>query len=83
MQKQVRTLKPAQRASGKDIVFGITLTKEIQTFASGIYYEAQWVDGDIILKSGTYLKPDDKEVKRYKFEDCRIEVNNEDSNSIG
>jgi len=74
MQKQVRVLKPAQRASGKDIVYGITLAEDIRLFASGIYYEAEWSEGDIILKSGTYLKPDDKEVKQYKFEDCRIEV---------
>ncbi len=52
--------------------YGITIKKEIAIFAEGIYYHAEWVNGDIILKSGTYLKPDMKEVKKYQFEDCRL-----------
>ena len=76
MQKQVRILKTSQRRSGKDIVYGITLKKDIAIFASGVYYQAQLVAGDILLKSGTCLKPDMKEVRKYRFEDSKIEDRN-------
>ena len=59
------------------MVYGIALKKEIAIFASGIYYEAKWENGDILLVSGTNLKPDDKIVKRYKFEECKIGVQSE------
>ena len=72
MQKQVRIIKPSQRTSGKDAVYGITLKKDIALFATGIYYEAQWMQGDIMLKSGACLTPDVKQVRDYKFEDCKI-----------
>ena len=82
MQKQVRVLKPAQRPSRKDIVFGITLEKDIALFASGIFYTAHWENGDIILVSGTSLRPDNKTIGKYRFEECRIEVRNENSNPV-
>ena len=76
MQKQVRIIRSPNKPSGNNAMYGITIQKEVAVFASGIYYQAEWKGGDIILESGTYLKPDLKEVKKYQFEDCKIEDNN-------
>jgi len=75
MQKQIRIIK--QNREGKGVVYGISIKREIAIFAEGIHYEAQWQNGDILLASGTNLKPDDKQVETYDFKECKIEVNSE------
>jgi len=70
MQRQVRIIK--QGREGKSIVYGISLKREIALFAEGIYYEARWENGNILLVSGTNAKPDDKQVEDYQFENCKV-----------
>ena len=81
MQKQVRMITQPNSGSKKSAAYGITLEKEIAIFASGIFYKAEWMNGDILLVSGTNLKPDMKTIRGYKFEECKIEVKHENSNT--
>ena len=73
MQKRVRVIKTD--GNGKNVVFGIAIQKEIALFASGVYYEAKWQSGNILLVSGTNAKPDDKLVESYEFQNCRVGEN--------
>ncbi len=67
--------------SKKSAAYGITLEKEIAIFASGIFYQAKWMNGDILLCSGTNLKPDNKTIRSYRFEECKIEVKHANSDT--
>lgn len=79
MQKQVRIIKQGQ--GGTSIVYGIALKKEIAIFAEGIFYEAKWENGNILLESGTNVKPDNKQIESYEFENCKV-GENEDSKEL-
>ena len=57
-------------------VFGLTIPLEIAQFFSGTYFklEIKKINNSygIFCISGTLNIPTEKEVKDYKFEDCRI-----------
>jgi len=74
MQYKPRVLNAVSKA------YGIAIPKDIAIFVKNTYFYVEKSGGDVWLRSGTFIKVDDKTVESYEFKDCRIKIG-EDSNT--
>ena len=67
MKSTVRVIR-----TGENLVYGLTIPKEIAIFVKGVTFDIEYSGTTLILKSGCDLETIKKAAKNYNYEDIRI-----------